>query len=123
MLVSRELNAISSGDCHRTRSRIQTQSAQRQFLGCRLSHVDVAHICCRGIERKVSGDDDIVSKDTLLLHQLCTQAGCCQGTRQVVVGVVSLCTLVEQGCIALIVRTIALIEILRGSGHIDERYA
>ena len=37
-------------------------------------------------------------------------------------GVVSLCTLVEQGCIAFVIRTIALIEILRSSGHIDESH-
>ena len=49
-----------------------------------------------------------------MFQQLSTEAGSRQGSSQVIVGIVCLCTLVEEGSIAFFVRVVAFVEFLSG---------
>ena len=120
LLVSRKLYAFRSRDSNSTSSRIESQATKCQFFSTSLTYIHITHISIGRSNREVGRNFDIISQDTLFLHQLCTEACSGQGACQVIVRIVCLSTFVKECCIAFVIASVTLVEVLGSCRHIDE---
>ena len=120
LFVNRKLNTLRSTDRNRACCRVKSQTGKSQFLRSRLTYIYITHVSISRCDREVGRYFDIVSQDTLFLHQLGAEAGCSKSASKVIVGFIHFRTFVKKSCITLVIVAIAFVKILGGSGHVDK---